>query len=57
MVCISSIAALCSTFIGMSRAAALGTAEQYASGEVHAHIMGIKMVRTFNMLPSDSTFG
>ena len=32
--------------MGISSAAALGTAEQYASGEVHAYIMGIKMVST-----------
>lgn len=44
MVRISFIAAVCSALVGTSRAAALGSAEQYASGEVHAHIMGIKMV-------------
>jgi hypothetical protein len=51
MVRISSITALCSALIGMSRAAALGSAEQYASGEVHAYIMGIKMVYALKVLP------
>jgi hypothetical protein len=41
---ISSLVALCSAFIGSSRAAALGSAEDYASGAVHAQIMALKMV-------------
>lgn len=44
MVQIKAVAALCSAFVGMSRGAALGTAEEYADGSVHARIMGMKMV-------------
>lgn len=44
MVRITSIAAICSAFIDVSRAAGLGSAEDYASGAVHARIMGLKMV-------------
>lgn len=44
MVRFVSIAALCSTLAGMSRAAGAGTAQEYADGTVHARIMGIKMV-------------
>lgn len=51
MVRIASIAALCSTLPGMSRAAGAGTAQEYADGTVHARIMGIKMVG-----PGDSMF-
>jgi len=39
-----SAATLCSSLLGLSTAAALGSSEDYASGSVHAHIMGIKMV-------------
>ena len=42
---ITSLAALCSAFVGVSRAAALGSAEDYASGAVHAQIMALKVVR------------
>jgi hypothetical protein len=35
--------ALCSALVGLSRAAALGSAEEYADGSVHARIMGMKM--------------
>jgi len=45
MVHIRSIAALCSTLIGVSRAAGQGSAADYADGTVHARIMGIKMVQ------------
>jgi hypothetical protein len=41
---VSSLIALCSAFLGMSRAAALGSSEDYASGAVHAKIMAIKVV-------------
>ena len=34
----------CSSLVGLSSAAALGTAEEYADGSVHARIMGMKMV-------------
>lgn len=40
-----TVAALCTALIGYSNAASYSS-EQYASGEVHAHIMGIKMVRS-----------
>ncbi|KAH8730088.1 hypothetical protein GQ44DRAFT_747098 [Phaeosphaeriaceae sp. PMI808] len=42
---ISSLMALCSTLLGMSNAAALGSADDYASGAVHAQIMAIKMAQ------------
>jgi len=41
---VSALLALCSAFVGMSKAAALGSSEDYASGAVHAKIMAIKMV-------------
>jgi hypothetical protein len=37
-------AVLGSALVGMSSAAGAGSKEQYASGEVHASIMKIKMV-------------
>ncbi|KAL6704088.1 hypothetical protein ACN47E_008751 [Coniothyrium glycines] len=40
-----SIVALSAALVGMSNAAALGTAEEYADGTVHARIMGIKMAQ------------
>lgn len=43
-----SIIALCSALVGVSRGAELGTAEDYASGSVHARIMGMKMVGIFD---------
>jgi hypothetical protein len=46
MVQMLSLTALCSSLVGLSSAAALGTAEEYADGSVHALIMGMKMVRT-----------
>ncbi|RVX70266.1 hypothetical protein B0A52_05599 [Exophiala mesophila] len=45
MVRTTSLVAVCSALVGMSRGAALGTAEEYASGAVHARIMGIKMAQ------------
>ncbi|KAK5072009.1 hypothetical protein LTS08_000891 [Lithohypha guttulata] len=45
MVGFGLVAALCSAVAGTSRAAMLGTAEEYASGAVHARIMGIKMAQ------------
>jgi hypothetical protein len=42
---IASLVTLCSALTGMSRAAALGSAEEYASGAVHAQIMALKVVR------------
>lgn len=45
MVQMLSLAAFCSSLVGLSSAAALGTAEEYADGSVHARIMGMKMVR------------
>ncbi|KAF2854084.1 hypothetical protein T440DRAFT_496275 [Plenodomus tracheiphilus IPT5] len=45
MVYARSVAALCSAFVGLSRGAALGTAEEYADGSVHARIMGMKMAQ------------
>lgn len=45
MVHIASVAAICSALVGVSRAAGLCSAEDYASGAVHARIMGLKMVR------------
>jgi hypothetical protein len=44
MVHLFIVAALCSTFAGLSHAAGQGSAEDYASGAVHAKIMAIKMV-------------
>ena len=44
MVQMLSLAALCSSLVGLSSAAALGSAEEYADGSVHARIMGMKMV-------------
>lgn len=44
MVQMLSFAAFCSSLVGLSSAAALGTAEEYADGSVHARIMGMKMV-------------
>jgi hypothetical protein len=41
---ISSFVALCFALIGSSRAAALGSAEDYDSGAVHAQIMALKTV-------------
>lgn len=43
---VATFAALCSAILGTSRAAALGSAEDYASGAVHAQIMAIKVVCT-----------
>ncbi|KAF2629561.1 hypothetical protein BU25DRAFT_429841 [Macroventuria anomochaeta] len=37
-----SLAAICSSLVGLS-SAALGSAEEYADGSVHARIMGMKM--------------
>jgi hypothetical protein len=45
MVQMLPLAALCSSLVGLSSAAALGSAEEYADGSVHARIMGMKMVR------------
>lgn len=47
---ITSLAALCSALTGMSRAAALGSAEDYASGAVHAQIMALKVVCIMNRI-------
>lgn len=44
MVQLLSVAALCSSLVGLGSAAALGTAAEYADGTVHARIMGMKMV-------------
>ena len=44
MVRTTALVVLGSALVGMSRGAALGTAEEYASGAVHARIMEIKMV-------------
>src|SRR5690242_11730281 len=44
MVQMRSLVAFCSTLVGLSSAAALGSKEEYADGSVHAHIMGLKMV-------------
>jgi len=44
MVHVHSVAALCSAFVGLGRAAALGSAEEYADGSVHARIMALKTV-------------
>ncbi|KAH4412084.1 hypothetical protein HBH70_069750 [Parastagonospora nodorum] len=40
-----SIVILCSALTGLSRAAALGSAEDYASGAVHAQIMALKVAQ------------
>lgn len=47
MVYKQSLAVLCSALVGLSNAAALGSAEEYADGTVHARIMGLKMVIIF----------
>lgn len=39
-----SLLALYSAFVGVIQAAALGSAEDYASGAVHAKIMAMKVV-------------
>ena len=44
MVQLLSLATICSSLLGLSNAAALGSAEEYADGSVHARIMGMKMV-------------
>jgi hypothetical protein len=46
------LAALCSSLVGLSSAAALGSAEEYADGSVHARIMGMKMVRQCSLVLS-----
>lgn len=50
MVQMRSLVAFCSTLVGLSSAAALGSKEEYADGSVHAHIMGLKMVSLRTML-------
>jgi hypothetical protein len=45
MVHLSSLSVLGSALVGLSNAAALGTAEEYADGSVHARIMAMKTVR------------
>lgn len=45
MVHLLPLVAFCSSLVGLSHAAALGSAEEYADGSVHAKIMGMKMVR------------
>ncbi|KAF1842957.1 uncharacterized protein K460DRAFT_136923 [Cucurbitaria berberidis CBS 394.84] len=45
MVHMHSLAVLCAAIVGMSRAAALGSAQEYADGSVHARIMGMKMAQ------------
>ncbi|CAI6331729.1 unnamed protein product [Periconia digitata] len=40
-----SFVALCSALLGVSRGAAMGSNEEYASGAVHARIMGMKMAQ------------
>lgn len=42
------LAGFCASLVGLSSAAALGTAEEYADGSVHARIMGMKMVWLLN---------
>lgn len=44
MVRISSLALMGSAMVGLSSAASAGSKEEYASGEVHARIMAMKMV-------------
>ena len=46
MVRLYELAIVGSGLLGLSNAAALGTAEEYADGTVHAMIMGMKMVST-----------
>ena len=46
MVRLYELAIVASGLLGLSNAAALGTAEEYADGTVHAMIMGMKMVST-----------
>lgn len=46
MVRINTLAVLGSAMVGVTSAAGAGSKEEYASGAVHAHIMGLKMVRT-----------
>jgi hypothetical protein len=40
----TSLVAACAAFTGLSNAAALGSAEEYADGTVHGRIMAMKMV-------------
>ncbi|KAH8639556.1 hypothetical protein IG631_07326 [Alternaria alternata] len=42
MVHVPSLSVICSALVGLSNAAALGTAEEYADGTVHARIMAMK---------------
>jgi len=42
MVHVSSLSIIGSALVGLSNAAALGTAEEYADGTVHARIMAMK---------------
>ena len=44
------LAAVASALAGLSHAAGQGSAEDYASGAVHAKIMAIKMVSTCGRL-------
>jgi hypothetical protein len=44
-----ALAAACSAFAGLSNAAALGSAEEYADGTVHGRIMAMKMVRSHHI--------
>jgi aspartyl aminopeptidase len=44
MVRINSAALVGSAMVGVTAAAGAGSKEDYASGKVHEHIMGIKMV-------------
>jgi len=50
MVRLHGLAIVGSGLLGLSNAAALGTAEEYADGTVHAMIMGMKMVSTLVFL-------
>ena len=52
MVQMLPLAALCSSLVGLGSAAALGSAEEYADGSVHARIMGMKMVRQCTLYSS-----
>ena len=52
MIKMLSLAALCSSLVCLSSAAALGSAEEYADGSVHARIMGMKMVSSSRYLLS-----
>ena len=38
---------VCSAVLGISYAAGMGSKEDYASGAVHAQIMGLKMVMAY----------